>query len=157
MLCVCVCVPEMLIRSRLSSITIDELVRKSKTNNYKMISQAVSTGDDKLDEMAWQKTKDECDRNIAFVVKSYSELVEQLGDNVVIAVRRAIWERHGNARGWSVRVIDDFLAGMQNHASSYCCVHRSHRSLLCARWFRRPWYNRGPLISPRRIVRSPKQ
>ena len=43
---------------------------------------------------------------------------------MVIAVPRAIWERHGNVRDWSVRVIDDFLAGMQNHASSYCCVHR---------------------------------
>ena len=85
-------VPEMMIRSRPSSIIIDELVQKSKSNNYKMISQAVSTGDDKLDEMAWQKTKDECDRNIAFVTKSYHELVEQLGDDVVIAVRRAIWE-----------------------------------------------------------------
>ena len=150
-------VPEMMIRSRPSSITIDELILKSKTNNYKMISQAVSTGDAKLDEKAWQKTKDECDRNIAFLIKSYSELVEQLGENVVIAVRRAIWERHGNARDWSVRVIDGFLAGMQNHASSYCCAHRpatmtmwSHRSLLCEGWFRRPWYNHGLLISTRR-------
>jgi hypothetical protein len=74
--------------------------------------------------LAWKKTKGECDRGIAYIVKSSQELVNLFGEDIVIAVRRAIWERHGNASEWSVRVIDDFLAGLQNHASSYCSVHR---------------------------------
>ena len=117
-------VPEMMPRSKSSEATIAEVIPKSKTNNHKMISQAISTGDQKLDELAWKKTKDECDRTIAFVVNTYDELVDMFGEDIIIAVRRAIWERHGNARDWSVRVIDDFLAGLQNSASSYCCVHR---------------------------------
>ena len=117
-------VPEMMIRTKPSSLTIDEVIVKSKSNNKRMIEQAKSTGDLKLDNLAWKKTKDECDRGIAYIVKSFQELVNQFGEDVVIAVRRAICERHGNASDWSVRVIDDFLAGLQNHASSYCSVHR---------------------------------
>ena len=81
-------------------------------------------GDVKLDKLAWKKAKDECDRGIAYIVKSLQELVNLFGEDVVLAVRRAIWERHGNASEWSVRVIGDSLAGLQNHASSYCSVHR---------------------------------
>ena len=44
--------------------------------------------------------------------------------NVVVAVRRAIWERHGNATEWAVRVIDEFRAGLINDACSCCSGHR---------------------------------
>ena len=126
-------VPGMMIRSKPSVLTIEEVIQKSKSNNLKMISQAKSTGDVKLDMLAWKKTKDECDRGIAYIVKSFQELVNLFGEDVVIAVRRAIWERHGNASEWSVRVIDDFFAGLQNHASSYSniviCIFHVHACL----------------------------
>ena len=117
-------VPEMMSRSKPFTKTIDEVVRKSKVNNRKMISQAKSTGDSDLDNLAWEKTQAEVDRGIVYKVNSLRELVDIFSEDVVIAMRRSIWERHGNASEWSVRVINDFLAGMQNHASSYCSVHR---------------------------------
>ena len=83
-----------------------------------MITQAVPTGDGELDGRAWQNTRDEIDRGIAFKIELWECLVEQVGHDVVVAVRRAIWERHGNATGWAVRVIDDFRAGLINDAGS---------------------------------------
>ena len=65
--------------------------------SIKMITQAVPTGDDELDERAWKKTQDEIDGGIASKIDSWECLVEQVGHDVVVAVRRAIWERHGNA------------------------------------------------------------
>ena len=78
-----------------------------------MISQAVATGDAKLDEKAWGKTQDELDRGIAFLVEDWTQLIEMCGHDVVVAIRRAIWERHGNAIEWAVRVIDNFRAGLK--------------------------------------------
>ena len=56
------------------------------------------------------------------------------GHDVVVAVRQAIWERHGNAIEWAVRVIDDFRAGFINDACSYCSVHRpaTHDDVIAA-------------------------
>ena len=77
-----------------------------------MISQAVATGDAKLDEKAWSKTQDELDRGIALLVDDWKQLAEKFGHDVVVAVRRAIWERHGNAIAWAV--IGSFRAGLIN-------------------------------------------
>ena len=60
-------VTEMMIRTKPSPLTIDEVIVKSKSNNKRMIEQAKSTGDLKLDNLAWKKTKDECDRGIAYM------------------------------------------------------------------------------------------
>ena len=56
------------------------------------------------------------------------------GHDIVVAVRRAIWERHGNATEWVVRVIDDFRACLVNDACSYCSVHRpaTHDDVIAA-------------------------
>ena len=56
------------------------------------------------------------------------------GHDIVVAVRRSIWERHGNATEWAVRVIDDFRAGLINDACSYCSVHRpaTHDDVIVA-------------------------
>ena len=70
------------------------------------------------------KTQDEIDRGIAFMIDSWESMLEQVGHDVVVAVRRAIWERHGNATEWAVRVVDDFRAGLINDVCSYCSVHR---------------------------------
>ena len=72
-------VPEMMVRSKPSSLTLDEVVCKSKTNNLKMISQAKSTGDIKLDELAWEKTTGEVDRGIVYVVRISNELIALCG------------------------------------------------------------------------------
>ena len=45
------------------------------------------------------------------MIADWDKLTEQLGHDVVVAVRRAIWERHGNATEWAVRVVDDFRLG----------------------------------------------
>ena len=57
-----------------------------------------------------------------------------LGHAVVVAVKRTIWERHGNATEWAVRVIDDFRAGLINDACSFCPVHRpaTHDDVIAA-------------------------
>ena len=54
--------------------------------------------------------------------------------DVVVAVRRATWERLGNATEWVVRVIDDFRAVLINDACSYCSVHRpaTHGDVVAA-------------------------
>ena len=69
-----------------------------------MIAQAVPTGDEELDLQAWKKTQDDIDREISIMIDDWDKLTEQLGHDVVVAVRRAIWERHGNATEWAVRV-----------------------------------------------------
>ena len=99
-----------------------------------MISQAIPTGDEELDKKAWSKTQDELDRGIAFLVEDWDQLITMFGHDVVVAVRRAIWERHGNAIEWAVRVIDDFRAGLINDACSYCSVHRpaTHDDVIAA-------------------------
>ena len=86
-----------------------------------MISQAVPTGDDALDEGAWGKTQVELDRGIAITLNEWGDVVSAFGPDVIVAVRRAIWERHGNATEWAIRVIDGFRAGLQKSACSYCC------------------------------------
>ena len=85
---------EMMVRSKPSTFTVGEVIAKSKTNNLKMISQAKSTGEIDLDKLAWKKTKGERDRGIAHVVKMFQGLI-MFGEDVVVAVRRAILERHG--------------------------------------------------------------
>ena len=57
---------------------------------------------EELDLRAWKKTQDEIDREIAIMIDDWDKLTEQLGHDVVVAVRRAIWERHGNATEWAV-------------------------------------------------------
>ena len=56
------------------------------------------------------------------------------GHNIVVAVRRAIWGRHGNATEWAVRVIDDFRIVLINDACSYCSVHMpaTHDDVIAA-------------------------
>ena len=58
------------------------------------------------------------------MIDDWDTLTYTLGHDVVVAVRRAIWERHGNATEWAVLVIGDFRAGLINEACSYCSVHR---------------------------------
>ena len=70
------------------------------------------------------KTQVELDRGIAITLNEWSDVVSAFGPDVIVAVRRAIWERHGNATEWAIRVIDDFRDGLQNSVCSYCCVHR---------------------------------
>ncbi len=115
---------EMMCRNKPATCPIRDVIVKAKQNNYKMISQAIPTGDEELDQTAWSKTQDELDRGIAFLVEDWDQLITMFGHDVVVAVRRAIWERHGNAIEWAVRVIDDFRAGLINDACSYCSVHR---------------------------------
>ena len=54
-----------------------------------------------------EKTQDEIDRGIALLVTNWSDMVDMFGHAIVVVVRRAIWERHGNATEWAVLVIDD--------------------------------------------------
>ena len=56
-----------------------------------------------------EKTQDEIDRGIALFFTNWNALIDMFGHDIVVAVRRAIWERHGNAIEWVVRVIDDFV------------------------------------------------
>ena len=74
-----------------------------------MISQATPTGDNNPDEKAWTKTQDEIDRGIALCFSNWNGVIDMFGHDIVVVVRRAIWETHGNATGWAVRVIDDFV------------------------------------------------
>ena len=99
-----------------------------------MISQATPTGDTNLDKQALKKTQDEIDRGIALLVEDWRELVEMFSHDVVVAVRRATWERHGNATEWAVRVIGDVRAGGTNDVCSHCCVHRpaTHDDVIAA-------------------------
>ena len=80
--------------------------------------------DHELAMQAWSKTQKEIDRGTAWRYDTLEALEEAFGPDLIIAVRRAIWERHGNATEWKVRLVDDFKAGLQNTACSYCCVHR---------------------------------
>ena len=73
---------------------------------------------------AWSKTQKEIDRGTAWRYDSLDDFRNVFGPDLIIEVRRVILERHGNAIEWKVRLIDDFKAGLQNTACSYCCVHR---------------------------------
>ena len=99
-----------------------------------MISQATPTGDIKLDEKAWKRTQDGIDRGIAWCFPNWNDLISVFGDDIVVAIRRSIWERHGDATEWAVRVIDDSRAGLTNDACSYCSVHRpaTHDDVIAA-------------------------
>ena len=72
-----------------------------------------------------------------------------MGHDVVVAVRRAIWERHGNATEWAVRVIDDFRAGLINDACSYCSVHRpaTHDDVVASVMVAREGYGSEEVMS----------
>ena len=64
-------VPEMMYRNKPPVCSIQDVIDKSKQNNYKMLSQTTPAGDAKLDEKAWskqRKPRDEFDRGIAFLV-----------------------------------------------------------------------------------------
>ena len=117
-------VPEMMCRNKPPICSIQDVIERSKRNNYKMICQAVATGDAKFDEKAWSKTQDELDRGIALLVDDWKQLTEMFGHDVVVAVRRAIWERHGNVIEWVVRVIDDFRVVFIDDACSYFSARR---------------------------------
>ncbi len=71
--------------------TLGEVPELAKTNNFKMIHQAKSTGDLSLDEGAWEKTQIEIKRDIAIMIEELSDLINMLGNDVIVAVRRAIW------------------------------------------------------------------
>ena len=73
-------------------------------------------------------------RGVALLVTNWTDLVGMFGHGIVVAVRRAIWGRHGNDTGWAVRVIDGCRAGLINNACSYCSVHRpaTHGDVIAA-------------------------
>jgi hypothetical protein len=50
-----VLVPGVMCRNKPPICSIQDVIGRSKKNNYKMICQAVATGDAKLDETAWSK------------------------------------------------------------------------------------------------------
>ena len=131
--------PGMMTRNKKALCTINDVIAKPKKNNLKMISQATPTGDNNLDEKAWKKTQDEIDRGIALLFTNWNDLVDMFGHDIVVAVRRAIWEGHGNAIEWAVRVIDDSRAGLINDACSCCSVHRpaTHDDVIAAIMVRR--------------------
>ena len=81
-----------------------------------------------------EKTQDEIDKGIDLLVPNWTDLVDMFGHDIVVAVRRAIWERRGNATEWAVRVIDDFRVGLINDACSYCSVHKpaTHDDVIAA-------------------------
>ena len=96
-----------------------------------------------------KKKQDELDREIALMIDDWDKLIGKLGHDVVVAVRRAIWERHGNATEWAVRVIDDFRAGLINDACSYCSVHRpaTHDDVVAAIMVAREGYGSEEVMS----------
>ena len=52
----------------------------------------------------------------------WEQLIELFGHDVVVAVRRAIWERHGDAIEWAVRVVDGSRAGLINDSCRACLL-----------------------------------
>lgn len=71
-------VPTMMTRRKHATHVLKEVIEMARSNNYKMIQQAQSTGDGALDKHVWQKTQEEVDCKIAVVGESWPEVVDLL-------------------------------------------------------------------------------
>ena len=110
-------------RKREPECTIDEFLEGRKERNAKLIQRLKSTGDDKLDATAYQKTMEEVK---AGVLEGPFLSLEATGfSNPCVVPRHGILEMHGDATEETVRNIDVLLMGEQNRRNIKCAsAHR---------------------------------
>ena len=106
--------PTMQLREAPPEYPIEALEADCGSHNSKLISRCRPSGDDKLDNAAWEKTEEELFSDLQDVPFPFVRLLRRFGT----------WEQHGGAENPTVRLIDDALEGGQNGATGSQFTHR---------------------------------
>ena len=102
--------------------SIDEFLSDREPRNASLIATVRSSGDSQLDRAAFDKTL--AVAAAGTMLGPYTSLSHVPVDDPAVAVRKGIWEQHGDAEEASCRNIDDLLHGEQNGTAGTTTSHR---------------------------------
>ena len=114
--------PTMQLREAPPEYPIEALKADCGSHNSKLISRCRPSGDDKLDNAAWEKTEEELSSEM--ILGPFFDLQDVPFPFVRLLRRFGTWEQHGGAENPTVRLIDDALEGGQNGATGSQFTHR---------------------------------
>ena len=107
--------PTMQLREAPPEYPIEALKTDCGSHNSKLISRCRPSGDDKLDNTAWEKTEEELSSEM--ILGPFFNLQDVPFPCVRLLRQFGTWEQHGGAENPTVRLIDDALEGGQNGAT----------------------------------------
>ena len=114
--------PTMQLREAPPEYPIEAFKADCGDHNSKLISRCRPSGDDKLDNAAWEKTEEELSSEM--FLGPFFDLQDAPFPIVRLLRRFDTWEQHGGAENPTVRLIDDALEGGQNGATGSQFTHR---------------------------------
>ena len=114
--------PTMQLREAPPEYPIEALKADCGSHNSKLISRCRCSGDDNLDNAAWEKTEEELSSEM--ILGPFFDLQDVPFPFVRLLRRFGTWEQRGGAENPTVRLIDDALEGGQNGATGSQFTHR---------------------------------